>query len=165
MRKTAVLGQLVHAASHPVSTASYVVGVVRGLGAEVIRTGAELIGSRPEEGASAARGPVTPFEPVRLVPEPHAEAAPQVAPEPLNESFATEPTAVTRASAHGGGGRDADIDDWLGEAELEIDPTGDLATGSVVEALELGDRPGEDQVDHAAVKAVLSESQRLRGAD
>lgn len=157
MKKAAVVGQVTHvathAATHPISTASYVFGVVRGLSAGVIRTAADLL-SHPSDHRTE-----TPNDVVRFPPRP---AAPQVAPDPPGESFATEPTAVTRISAHGGGGHDADIDEWFDEARRELDED-DPAAGGVVEALERGDRPGEDQVDRAALKDVLSEAERLRG--
>lgn len=166
MKKAAVLDQVTHAATHPISTAAYVLGIARGIGAGVIRTASDLFGrgAHDTHDSHDHEPPASP-EPLRPVPAPHAEAAPQVAPEPPKESFATEPTAVTRASAHGGRGDDAEIDDWRGDAELEIDPSAEPAAGSVVEALERNDRPGEDQVDHAAVKAVLTESERLRSSD
>ena len=158
MKKTAVIDQVAHAATHPLSTAAYVFGVARGVGAEVIRTVAGQRGPSDEPTAPAAKAP-TPVQPIEV---PRTAAAPQVAPTPPAESFATEPTAVTRTSAHGGGGNDAEIDDWRGDVELDLDPDADPATGSVVEALERGDRPGDDQVDHGAVKSVLSEAERFR---
>lgn len=157
MKKAAVVGQMTHvathAATHPISTASYVFGIVRGVSAGVIRTAADLL-SRPMDHQTEDPTGVVPFEP--------RPAAPQVAPDPPGESFVTEPTAVTRISAHGRGGHDADVDEWFDEARRELGED-DPAAGGVVEALERGDRPGEDQVDRAAVKEVLTESERLRG--
>ena len=161
MNKTAVIDHVTHAATHPISTAAYVFGVARGVGAEVIRTFAGQRGPSDERPEPAAKAPA-PVQPIEV---PRTAAAPQVAPAPPAESFTTEPTAVTRTSAHGGGGKDAEIDDWLGDVELDLDPDSDPATGSVVEALERGDGPGDDQVDHGAVKAVLSEAERFGSTD
>ncbi|RZI86192.1 MAG: hypothetical protein EOO67_15575, partial [Microbacterium sp.] len=63
MKKAAVVDQVAHAATHPISTAAYVVGVARGIGASVIRTAADLLGPRREPEAPA---------PVRPVPAPRA---------------------------------------------------------------------------------------------
>lgn len=154
MKKSKAVDQVTHAATHPISTGAYIFGLVRGLGAELIRTIAgEARGVRdlPTDSARPA-----------LIPVP---AAPQRPPAEPGERFTTEPSAVDRSSAHGQGGRDAEIDDWRGDAELDLDPSADPATGSVIEALQRGDRSGEDQVNHAAVKAVLSEAARTRSGN
>lgn len=151
MKKPAALDQMTQAATHPIGTGAYVFGLVRGLGAELIRTIAGEPNRRSQPGVESRRPDLHPVP-----------AAPQRPPAEPRESFATEPTAVSRSSAHGHGGNDAEIDDWQGDAELDLDPSADPATGSVVEALERGDRPGDDQIDHTAVKAVLSEAERAR---
>ncbi|MCW2786837.1 MAG: hypothetical protein JWP74_3354 [Marmoricola sp.] len=148
MKTSPLVGTVTRAATHPVSTTAFVAGVVRGAAASIIRTFAgnddkadtKVRSELPHQ--ALAVGPVT-------------EAAPQRLPGPVGEPFTTEPSAVTRTSAHGGHGDDALIDDW--EGDIEESP----AAGSVVEALELGDGVG-DLVDHDAIRAVVTESATLR---
>ncbi|MFL6157874.1 MAG: hypothetical protein ACJ72D_17410 [Marmoricola sp.] len=171
MKPEEVVDPVVDAAKHPLRTAAWSFGVLRGLAASVIRV------------ASGQRGPVIPGHlpgPVAApveedvkhedvsrydlidAPAPHpaavVEAAPERAPEPPHESFANEPKAVTRDSAHGRAGADAEIDDWYGETDEE-DSEGE---GFVLEALAAGDTG--DPVATGDLKAILSESETLRRA-
>lgn len=148
---------VVQVVKHPVSAASYGVGIARGLAAAVIRAASGASGPAHAEWTP----PPEPLpeealdEPGLALTEDFPPAAPQRAPGEPGESFATEPSAVTRDSAHGGRGADAEIDDWYGEAE---DP--DEVPGGVVAALEFGDQFAEP----ADEKAVLSEAATLRRA-
>ena len=143
------VGAVLHAIKHPIGTASYGVGLVRGVAASLVRA------------ASGGGGPahaewIAPPEPVSSealegdLPEEHPEEYPEesgvllgenVKPAPgrlpgePGEAFATEPSAVTRESAHGGSASiDEQLDDWYGEQD-----EADLPEG-VVESLEFGDR-------------------------
>lgn len=114
---TRTVGQTV---THPLAAASYAVGVARGVAAEAIRlaSGAKRV---PPEGQWAMdepqRVPLRPGErhqaelaAAALVPDP-----PRPGPE---ESFAHEPHAASRASAHGDGPlTDAEVDRWQEDAE------------------------------------------------
>ena len=139
MAAAGLIERTVHAATHPLSTAGYVVGLARGSAGAVLRA---LGWSGGPAHAEWIAPPVVPTEePEPLLPD-APPAAVQRSPEPPHESFATEASAVSRDSAHGGSRRgvagDADIDDWYADAE---DPElNDLPDG-VVEALELGDPP------------------------
>lgn len=81
-------------------------------------------------------GPIRPDEPMptpvpgpqRVLAEPGArlaaEAAEHLPTPPVatpGEAFATEPTATTRDSAHGGASHDEEIDEWEAEAAAEIE--------------------------------------------
>ena len=136
MKPAAALDPVVDAAKHPLRTVAWSFGVLRGLAASVIRVasgerGPVIPGNLPGPVAAPVEENVAPAEVhhFELV-----EAAPEREPEPPRESFATEPTAVNRASAHGAGGHDAEIDDWYGETDDQDLPE------TVVEMLELGDR-------------------------
>jgi hypothetical protein len=152
---------IVKIVKQPVRVASYGVGLARGLASSVLRA------------ASGTGGPahaewVAPPEPLTdealehqdEAPTPlYPQAAPPRRPGAPGEAFATEPTAVTRDSAHGGSGRgaDADIDDWYGS----VDDTEEAGPGGVVEALEFGDRLTPVEAD---IKAILSDADLLRRA-
>ena len=83
-------------------------------------------------------------------------------PEAPSEAFAHEPHPVTLRSVPSRRS-EADVDDWDGDAELAVHPDEEPAAESVVEALARNDRPGDDQVDHAAISAALREAELLRG--
>ena len=129
---TTALDHLTRAALHPLSTVARAVGIARGAAASVVGV---VAGGHPPYSVPEQR--VAP-EPRRVLAEEHPPAAEQRRPEEPGEAFATEATAVTRTSAHGGGGRDEEIDDWYGEVEDDPDePTG------IVEILERGDLPAD----------------------
>lgn len=135
MKSEAVLDPVLDAAKHPVRTAAWTFGIVRGLAASLIRVaagrkGPVVPGYLPGPVAAPVEENVAPEDVMRFA---LIEPAPEREPEEPGEAFATEPTAVTRDSAHGGGGPDAEIDDWYGDTEGEELPD------SVVGMLEFGD--------------------------
>lgn len=160
---TRVTGTIRQSVQHPVRTASYGIGLARGVAAALLRAASGGRDEEQPEPRSARPSPPdrpTPAQasdpgPSRVAVEEFPPAAPQRAPGEVGESFATEPHAVSRASAHGGGGDDAEIDDWYGETEAEDD-----VPGSVIEALEFGDGLAEE----ADEKAILSDAETLRRA-
>ncbi|MGO4257837.1 hypothetical protein [Marmoricola sp. RAF53] len=124
MKKPSLVGQVTHAASHPVSSLAYAAGVVRGFAAAVLRV------------AAGERGPVMPGDLPGPVAAPVEE---DVAPDEVEEvPFAEVPFAETP------------------------EETDDLPDG-VVATLQAHDPVG-DPVDHAAMRASLSESDTLRRA-
>jgi hypothetical protein len=158
MKPAEVVDPVVDAAKHPLRAAAWTYGVLRGLAASVIRVaagkrGPVIPGYLPGPVAAPVEENVAPEDVVHLE---LVEPAPEREPEPPGESFATEPTAVSRVSAHGGGGQDAEIDEWYGEGEGE-----DALPNGVVEALEMNDGTGP-LVDESAIKATLSEAEILR---
>ncbi len=163
-----VTSSVVQVAKLPLGVASFGVGLVRGLASAAIRATSGAGGSAHAEWVAPAE-PLSedapskealseePVEVQRVLQQDFPPAAPQRAPAEPGEAFLTEPSAVTRASAHGGGGADAEIDDWYGETFLD---DAEETPGSVVEALEFGDQFAEP----ADVKAILSEAETLRRA-
>ena len=115
-------GTALHAVRHPVSSAAYAAGMARGLAGAVFH-GVTFSGHDPEAGAqpvptqrdrstttptsepATTGGPRKPQRVMKPVPEPGDLPEPIVI-EPTDElpgeSFATEPKAVSRDSAHGG---------------------------------------------------------------
>lgn len=156
-----VTGPVLQVVKHPLRLASFGVGLARGVVGAVIRVAGGAGGPAHAEWVAPAK----PLVDEALVGEAvqgrafgqqeFPPAAPQRAPAEPGESFVTEPSAVSRASAHGGGGADAEIDDWYGET---LDDDGEPV--GVVAALEFGDRFAEP----ADVKAILSEAETLRRA-
>ncbi|RNL78433.1 hypothetical protein [Nocardioides marmorisolisilvae] len=148
MKPGNVVDPVVDAAKHPLKTTAWAVGLMRGIAASVIRVaagekGPVIPGYLPGPLAAPVEENVAHEDVVHydLIDPPEqatelaidVEPAPEREPEPLRESFANEPTAVSRDSAHGGGGNDEQIDDWYGETD-----DADLPE-TVVEMLELGD--------------------------
>lgn len=168
-----VTGGIVQTVTHPLEVASYGVGFVRGLAAATIRAAAGGGGPAHAEWIAPSE-PLTKealaeealaddgFDEVPVSPLQQAFplAATQRAPAEPGESYATEPSAVTRDSAHGGHGDDAEIDDWYDEKFLSDadEPTG------VVEALEFGDQVVGLSAEPADEKAILSDAETLRHA-
>jgi hypothetical protein len=160
-----------HAIRHPVSSAAYAVGMVRGLAGAVV-SGATITGHDPDAGPAPVPAPVP-----APTPAPGRDAgappAPPMPPTPPGESFATEPKATSRQSAHGGPGNDAEIDDWAAEAvdEPDVDvetPVGTTGAGvghnpDTAEA-DLQQPGTEPLLDPATAKAIRSESEILRKA-
>lgn len=161
-----------HAVRHPISSTAYAAGMARGLAGAVIH-GTTATGHAPDTGlrsvptqregdaeqatgaTPATSGPPAPQRVPKPVPEPGDLPEPVVI-EPTDEapgeSFATEPKAVSRASAHGGAAvSDAEIDAWIDEAMDRDDaetPGGTTGTASTL--------------DPAVAKAIRSESEMLR---
>lgn len=164
MKTSAVVDPVVGAAKLPFRTVAWSFGVLRGLAGSVIRIASGDHGTTtPSGGAGPVATPVAdraeaPVEPAPVLDFDPVEPAPEREPEEPHEAFVNEPKAVSRESAHGGSGRDAEIDDWYGEMDAEDD-----AADTVVEALARNDGPGP-LVDESAIKATLSESEILRQA-
>lgn len=173
MKPAQVVDPVVDAAKHPIRTTAWAVGLVRGIAASVIRVaagerGPVIPGFLPGPVAAPVEEDVAHTDVVRydLIDAPDAgapaavtgaEPAPQREPEPPREAFAHEPKAVTRASAHGRAGDEADIDDWYGET---TEPEG--GGGFVLEALAAGDT--DEAVRTGDLAAILKESEVLRKA-
>lgn len=153
---TTAIDHLTTLVRYPVGAAARAVGLAKGVAGAVVRLAVPEPGHRGEvpvqRDAPTSDGP-------SLAPaaEPPAAAAPQREPGDPGESFVTEPSAVTRTSAHGGRGEDAELDDWYGETDVDEEPL------SIVEVLESNDPP-EGPVDQAAIRATLAESEVLRRA-
>lgn len=156
---------VLHALKNPLSTVSYGVGLIRGAAGALVRAAsggggpahAEWIAPPEPVSEEALDQPLEESEESGVLLGDHLEPAEPQAPGEPGEQFATEPTAVTRASAHGGGGRDEQLDDWYGETDAD-----DAGPGSVVEMLEAGDDLPDDGGPNE--KAILSESEILRRA-
>jgi hypothetical protein len=189
-------GTAFHAARHPISSVSYAAGMARGLVGAVLH-GATVTGHDSEAGqrpvptqrdagsapddTSTTTGPPEPQRVMKPVPEPGDLPEPVVI-EPTDEepgeSFATEPKAVSRESAHGGGDlRDAEIDAWEDEAEdgLDTGPEVDVETPVGTTGAEVGHNPDTAEaglqqpdtpelLDPSVAKAIRSESEILRKA-
>lgn len=154
-----------HAVRHPISSAAYAAGIARGLaGAAVhgVRAHGEAhdstAGTVPTQRRSESAAPSGPPEPQRVpkpVPPPTAaEDITVIEAEPPHESFATEPKAVSRESAHGGRATDAEIDAWIDEA---VARGGDRDTEASV-----GTADDEPLLDLGVAKAIRKESEMLR---
>jgi hypothetical protein len=161
-----------HAVRHPISSAAYAFGIVRGLAGAVV-SGATVTGHDPKAGP-ALRANGTPGQHLGVVPDvPHREAAPQREPAPPGESFATEPKATSRSSEHGGRGDDAEIDQWA--AESADQPDIDIETPVGTTGADVGynpdtaeadlQQPGtEPLLDPATAKAIRSEAAMMQKA-
>jgi hypothetical protein len=179
----------VHTLRHPISSAAYTAGMARGL------VGAALHGASGR--GAGEREPATPSavptqraespEPPAASAAPEAQRVPKPVPtiddlpEPVvieavdeepGESFATEPKAVSRESAHGGADTDdADIDAWSSEATARDDvdvetPVGRTGAGvghnpATAEA-DLQQPLTQPLMDPATAKAIRSESELLQ---
>jgi hypothetical protein len=142
------VGAVLHAIKNPIGTVSYGIGLVRGVAASLVRAAsggggpahAEWI-APPEPVSSEALEGDLPEESGVLLGE-HVEPAPERAPGDPGEAFVTEPSAVSRESAHGGSASvDEQIDDWYDELDAPGPPEG------VVASLEFGDRNVRRQTD------------------
>jgi hypothetical protein len=182
-------GRAVHAVRHPIASAAYAAGVVRGIagvGARVVTGHHDR--TEPTSGPTSRTAPHA-AEPAQPSPKPTAPpTAPRTAPPtatepddvrapeptPLHESFATEPTATSRDSAHGRSGADADIDAWAEEAadfdddvdiETPVGTTG-AGVGSNPDTAEADlQQPGtEPLIDPGTAKAIRSEAETLQKA-
>ena len=153
MRTHNALQHATWAVKHPLSATAQTVGLVKGAVAAV--TGILTRGA-PGQVSEQERPTSSPDQggPHVVIDQRRPPAAEQRAPAPAPEAFVTEPTAVSRASAHAGHGADADIDDWYGDVDADPVPEG------VIASLELGD--GDVLVDQAAINAELSRSETAR---
>jgi len=161
-----------HAVRHPISSAAYAFGIVRGLTGAVV-SGATITGHDPGAGPSP-RTNGAPRTHLGVAPDaPHAAAAPQREPSPPGESFATEPKATSRTSEHGGRGDDAEIDQWA--AESADAPDIDIETPVGTTGADVGHNPDtaeadlqqpgtEPLLDPATAKAIRSEADMMQKA-
>lgn len=145
-----------HTLRHPISSAAYAVGIVRGL------AGAALHGTTVDEHDPDAGHPTT--SPLHVPAQRRAPAAevdevPVPEPTPLHEAFATEPKAVSRISEHGRA-KDAEIDAWIDEAMEGLEP--DLEKGVVSPVADLSLPDDEPLLDPGTAKSIRSESEILR---
>lgn len=178
----------VHALRHPVSSAAYTAGMARGL-VGVVFHGATATGHAVEVGratvpaqraatAEPATGRREPQRVMKAVPRPEDLEEPIViepSDEEPGESFATEPKAVSRESAHGGGAAtDAEIDAWIDEAmargddvdvETSVGTTGaDVGTNADTGDADRPEHLTQPLLDPSVAKAIRSESEPLRKA-
>ncbi|HET9500044.1 MAG TPA: hypothetical protein VFO98_07270 [Marmoricola sp.] len=176
-----------HAVRHPVESAAYGAGLVRGAATAVRRlksghgvvTEDDLAGHESTEPATAPqRVGLEPGE--RLA----AEDAEAVTPAPAHpggpgEQFETEPQASSRDSEHGGPGDDSELDvleDWPQDPGAEPDPgTPDVTTPAGTTGAGAGFNPDtgetdlqqpdtEPLMDPSLTKSVKSESDTMRKA-
>ena len=177
----------VHTVRHPISTAAYAAGIARGLAGAAIDGVGALRGTsssdrsvpEPRQPETAARttatpGPRKPERVPKPVPPPVApEDVTVIEPEAPHESFATEPKASSRNSAHGGPGHDAELDDWAAEVpdepdigvETPVGTTGAAAASNPDTAEADLQQPGtEPLLDPATAKAIRSEAAILQKA-
>jgi hypothetical protein len=174
-----------HTVRHPISSASYAAGIARGIaGAAIHVVGGHRSTSSPDQSVPTPRqsetagrstpttGPRKPERVPKPVPPPAApEDVTVIEPEPPHESFATEPKASSRNSAHGGPGNDAELDDWAAEVadepdigiETPVGTTGASAGFNPDTAETDLQQPGtEPLLDPATAKAIRSESEMMR---
>ena len=165
-----------HAVRHPISSTAYAVGVVRGLaGAAVHGVTVRPHDREPSPGQEQSRE--RPTERPHVVEQRTAPAAeqdvPPPSPTPLHESFATEPTATSRESAHGRSA-DAEIDAWAEEA-TDFDDDVDIETPVGTTGAGVGHNPDtaeadlqqpgtEPLLDPSTAKAVRSEAAMMQKA-
>jgi hypothetical protein len=177
-------GTAVHVVRHPIASASFAAGIARGLASAAVHgvtvTGHDPeAGTLPEESTGDLTGPSGDAgvpEPQRVpkpMPPPHAaEDQVVIEPKPAGESFATEPKAVSRDSAHGGSANDAEIDAWVDEATARQDDV-DIETPVGTTGAGVGHNPDtaeadlqqpgtEPLFDPGTVKALRSESEMMR---
>ena len=178
----------VHALRHPVSSAAYTAGMARGLVGAVLHSAAATADDTeagrttvPAQRAATpepAAGPREPQRVMKAVPRPEDLEEPiviEAGDEEPGESFATEPKAVSRESAHGGGpATDAEIDAWIDEAmargegadvETAVGTTG-AGSGHNQDTGDAGLQQPLTQplLDPSVAKAIRSESETLRKA-
>lgn len=114
-----------HALRHPISSAAYAAGFVRGLASAGRRAASE-------HGAAGLEGRTEPLRPTTFRGVPVQRGAPAVEqydvplprPTPLHEAFASEPRAVSRSAEHGRAS-DAEIDAWIDQAMEGLDADSD----------------------------------------
>jgi hypothetical protein len=162
-------GRAAQAVRHPIGSAAYAVGVVRG----IARVGARVVSghgdSAPAREAVQRQGPTQ-----RPAPTAVPDDVPAPEPTPLHESFATEPTATSRDAAHGRSGADADIDAWAEDAadfgddvdiETPVGTTGaDVGSNPATAEADLQQPGTEPLLDPATAKAIRSEAATMQKA-
>jgi hypothetical protein len=179
----------VQAVRHPLSSAAYAAGIARGLAGAAVHgvlvhgrdegatpgTSVPTQTRRTAAGSSTAAGTPKPQRVPKPVPPPTAsDDLTVIDPGPPPESFATEPKAVSRDSAHGGPATDAEIDAWIDEAMARGDDLGvqtpvgttGAAAGHNPDTAEadLQQPDTEPLLDPSTTKAVKAETDILRKA-
>lgn len=137
---TPIVRTATRVATLPIAAASFATGLVKGT---VSRLAHAVAGGDVPEPTTTSRAAPRDREPQVVPLERFPEAAPQREPAQLPDLSLVDES----------------------QPGLGQDPDEQPAAGSVVEALARNDRPGEDQVDHEAISAALSEAERLRGRD
>ncbi|WP_310964598.1 hypothetical protein [Nocardioides terrisoli] len=144
MAVTRIIGHLTRtgydAVRHPVASASYAAGLVKGAAYSVVRIAAGGDDGRPTWSSATTSPPAPPPTPTPTPgpspvpgPDPSPDPTPgptpmppipEPAPEPpppnLAEPAEHEPAATSRRSAHGRVGGEPDIDRWQADAEAEL---------------------------------------------
>lgn len=155
------IGRTAHAVTHPVQSVTHAAGVARGTAGAVIsgvrRHGP---GSDPSHDVARAPRPTTAATP----------AGTEVRPRPTPDPVATEPSASSRTTAHGGSDT-APTDDLLDEVGEDPDfetPVGTTGAGEGYnpDTTETGlQQPGtEPLMDPSLTKSVKAEAETLRKA-
>ncbi|NYJ03420.1 hypothetical protein HNR19_004118 [Nocardioides thalensis] len=167
------IGRTAHAVKHPVESAAFAAGLARGTAGAVIsgvrRPGPD--GGAGAGGATAADGAAGTSERTsRAATTTATPAGTEVGPRPIPDPVATEPSAASRTSAHGGADT-APADDPLAEVGEDPDvetPVGTTGAGEGYnpDTAETGlQQPGtEPLMDPSLTKSVKSEAETLRRA-
>lgn len=153
-----------HTLRHPISSAAYAAGIVRGLASAGIRAASGHAVDGPDHRTAPSVAPTTPrsVPAQRVAPAVEQDAVPIPEPTPLDEAFTTEPKAVSRSSEHGRAS-DAEIDAWIDQAMEGLESGLEKGVVSPVADLPLPD-DGEPLLDPGAAKAIRSESEIMRRA-
>jgi hypothetical protein len=168
----------VHVVRHPIASTAYAAGMVRGLAGAAVHgalvRGHDDAGGQPPAGRRTSQ-PAPSDGPERVLAEPGGLAPDEGSYEPgrpvaPEESFTTEPKAVSRDSEHGAPAADAEIDEWTAEVddvdvETPVGTTGaDAGFNPDTAEADLQQPDTEPLVDPSTTKAVKSESDVLRKA-
>lgn len=161
------IGRTAHAVTHPVESVAFAAGVARGTAGAVI-SGARRHGPGDDstEGAAGTPQPAT----TATAATPPTPAGTEVRPRPTPDPVATEPSAASRTTAHGGTDS-APADDPLAEVGEDPDvetPVGTTGAGEGYnpDTTETGlQQPDtEPLMDPSLTKSVKAETETLRKA-
>jgi hypothetical protein len=187
---TRAVSGVVHGARHPIGTASYGVGIAKGVAEVGFSVARSLLGGRvggsspvsddvtdpvpmPEPTPPPAPAPTPPPTPAPTPgPEPVPAPEPTPQPSPLDiDELETEPHAASRQGAHGGADPEEQLANWGDELtdDVEVEtPVGTTGAG-VGDHPDTGEtdlqQPGtEPPMDPSTTKSVKSEADTLRRA-
>lgn len=158
-------GGAAQAIRHPIASAAYGAGIVRGLAGAGRRA---LSGSGDEDGPQRVAPQRT--APKETPPVAGRDDVPPPTPTPPRESFATEPKATSRDSEHGRVGSDAEIDEWGAEAddvdiETPVGTTGaDVGHNPDTAEADLQQPGTEPLLDPSTAKSIRSEAEMMQKA-
>ncbi|HEU4568787.1 MAG TPA: hypothetical protein VFR99_12195 [Marmoricola sp.] len=179
---------VMHGVRHPISTASFGVGVAKGAAEVGVSVARSLIGGsgRQYGGAEDVTDPVPMPEPTPPPapaptpapapapapgPEPVPPPEPQPAPEPSGPSVETEPHAASRQGAHGGPDPEEQEPAWGDELTDDVEVPTPVGTTGAGEGFNPDttetdlQQPGtEPLMDPSTTKAVKKEADTLRKA-